>query len=40
MPLLILHFWIATVLTFSKIDMKLLKDKALEIIPKYGRNET
>ena len=28
------------VLTFLKIGVNLPKDKALEIIPKYGRNET
>ena len=37
MSLLIFHFW--TVLTFSKNGLKLLKDKAMEIIPKYGRTE-
>ena len=39
MSLLILRFWTAAVLTFLKIGVKLLKDKALEIIPKYGRTE-
>ena len=39
MSLLIFRFWTATVLTFLKIGLKLLKDKALEIIPKYGRTE-
>ena len=39
MFLLIFRFWTATVLTFLKIGLKLLKDKALEIIPKYGRTE-
>ena len=39
MSLLILSFWIATVLTFLKNDLKLLRDKALKIIPKYGRTE-
>ena len=29
-----------TVFTFLKNSLKLLKDKALEIIPKYGRIET
>ena len=36
MSLLIFRFWTATVLTFLKIGAKLLKDKALEIISKYG----
>ena len=39
MSLLMFRFWTATVLTFLKNDLKLLKDKALEIIPKYGRTE-
>ena len=39
MSSLILCFWKATVLTFLKSGLKLLKDKALEIIPKYGRTE-
>ena len=39
MSLLIFHFWIATVLAFLKNGLKLLKDKALEIILKYGRTE-
>ena len=39
MPSLIICFWRATVLTFSKNGLKLLKDKALEKIPKYGRTE-
>ena len=39
MSLLIFRFWTATVLTFLKIGVNLLKDKALEIIPKYGRTE-
>ena len=38
--LLILQFWTATVLTFLKIVVKLVKDEALEIIPKYGGTET
>ena len=33
MSLLIFRFWTATVLTLFKIGVKLLKDKALEIIP-------
>ena len=37
MSLLILRFWTATVFTFLKSGLKLFKDKALEIIPKYGR---
>ena len=32
-------FWRATVLTLLKNGLKLLKDKALEIIPTYGRTE-
>ena len=36
---MIFCFWRATVLTFLKNGLKLLKDKALEIIPKYGRTE-
>ena len=40
MSLLIFRFWIAIVLTFLKNGLKLLKDKALEIIPKYGGTET
>ena len=39
MSLLIFRFWTVKVLTFLKNDLKLLKDKALEIIPKYGRTE-
>ena len=37
MSLLILQFWTAIVLTFLKIGEEWLKDKALEIISKYGR---
>ena len=37
MSLLILRFWTAAVLTFLKIGVKLLNDKALEVIPIYGR---
>ena len=40
MSSLIFCFWRATVLTFFKNGLKLLKDKALEVIPKYGRTET
>ena len=39
MSLLMFCFWRATVLTFLKNGLKLLKDKAREIIPKYGRTE-
>ena len=39
MSLLTFRFWTVTVLTFLKNDLKLLKDKALEITPKYGRTE-
>ena len=39
MSLLIFRFWIATVLTLLKNGLKLLKDKALEIIPTYGRTK-
>ena len=39
MSSLIFCFWRATVLTFLKNGLKLLKDKALEIIPKDGRTE-
>ena len=39
MSSLIFCFWRATVVTFLKNVLKLLKDKALEIIPKYGRTE-
>ena len=39
MSLLIFRFWIATVLILLKNGLKLLKNKALEIIPKYGRTE-
>ena len=39
MSLLIFHFWTPTVLTFLKLGLKLLKDKVLEIIPKYERTE-
>ena len=37
MSLLIFRFWTTTVLLSLKNDLKFLKDKALEIIPKYGR---
>ena len=39
MSSLIFYFWRATVLTFLRNGLKLLKDKALEILPKYGRTE-
>ena len=39
MSLLIFRFWTAAVLTFLKDGLKLFKDKALEIIPKYGTTE-
>ena len=39
MSLLILRFWTATVFTFLKNSLMLLKDKALEILHKYGRTE-
>ena len=39
MSSLIFCFWRATVLTFLKNGLKLLKDKALETIPKHGRTE-
>ena len=39
MLLLIFCFWRATVLTFLKNGLKLVKDKALEVVPKYGRTE-
>ena len=39
MSSLIFYFWRATVLTFLRNGLKLLKDKALEILLKYGRTE-
>ena len=39
MSLLTFRFWTAAVFTFLKNGLKLLKDKAVEIIPKYGRTE-
>ena len=39
MSLLISRFWTARIFSFLKNGLKLLKDKALEIIPKYGRTE-
>ena len=38
MSLIIFRFWTATLLTFLKNDLKLLKDKGLEI-PNYGRTD-
>ena len=40
MPLLMFHFWTATYLTFSKNSLELFKEKALKMIPKYGRTES
>ena len=39
MSLLMFRFWTATVLTFLKNDLKLPKEKARELIPKYERTE-
>ena len=39
MSLLIFHFWTATVLTFLKNGLELFKEKALKMIPKYGRTQ-
>ena len=39
MSLMIFRFWTATVLTFSKNGLKLLKDNALQI-PNYEITET
>ena len=39
MSLLIFQFWTVTVLPSLKNGLKLLKDKVLEIVPKYGRTE-
>ena len=39
MSLSISHFWTATVLTFLKNGLELLKEKALKMMPKYGRTE-
>ena len=39
MSLSISHFWTATVLTFLKNGLELLKEKALKMIPKHGRTE-
>ena len=39
MSLLISHFWTAAVPTFLKNGLELLKEKALKMIPKYGRTE-
>ena len=37
MLLLIFRFWTVTVLTFLRNGLKLLKDKAMKIIPNYER---
>ena len=39
MSLLIFRCWKATVFSFLKNGLKLLKDKVLEVISKYGRTE-
>ena len=39
MSLLMFRFWTVTVFTSLKNGLMLLKDKALQIIPKYGRTE-
>ena len=39
MSLLISHFWAATVLTFFKDGLELLKEIKIKIILKYGRTE-
>ena len=39
MSLLIFHFWAATILTFLKNGLELFKEKALKMIPYYGRTE-
>ena len=39
MSSLIFCFWRATVLAFLKNSLRLLKVKALEVIPKYERSE-
>ena len=39
MSLLMFCFWTARILTFLKNGLNLLKDKALEIIPEYGRTK-
>ena len=39
MSLLIFQFWTATVFTFLKDGLQLLKVKALKLIPKYERTE-
>ena len=39
MSLLIFQFWTATVFTFLKDGLELLKVKARKLIPKYGRTE-
>ena len=37
--LLIFHFWTATVLILKKNSLELFKERALKMIPKYGRTE-
>ena len=37
MALLIFRFWTVTLFIFLKNSLKFHKDKALEIMPKYGR---
>ena len=39
MSSLMFRFSTATVLTFLKNGLKLLKDKALKIVPTYGKTE-
>ena len=39
MSLSIFHFWTVTVLTFLKNGLELFKEKALKMIPKYGRTQ-
>ena len=39
MSLLIFHFWTAIVLTFLKTGLELFKEKAIKMIPKYGRTD-
>ena len=39
MSLLLLHFWTTTAFSFLKNGLKVLKEKALQIILKYRRTE-
>ena len=39
MSVLIFHIWTATVLTFLKNGLELFQEKALKMIPKYGRTK-